>query len=501
MMRATTPSMAETGELLLAGNHDHDVFIIGGERRRPVADSGVSLVSDPATGQIIGHVPVGTAADVDVAVAAAKVAGRTWADSSVDVRAALLSSIAAGVREWREEIAGVITAEMGAPRDNARDVQTDLAADVFDSYARIVREFTWQEQIGGSLVVHEPIGVVGAITPWNYPLYLAALKVAAAIAAGCSVVLKPSDEAPLDAFLLAGIIDDAAAHLDAPAGLLNIVTGPGTVVGAAISTHPDVRAVSFTGSTGAGRTVSAAAAATVKRVGLELGGKSAAIICDDVTDLRETLEGALADVFYNSGQTCTACTRILVPTAWYDDAVSLSAEIARTWRLGDPALPGDHIGPIANARQYATVQRLLTEAENEGARLVAGGMPGPDDVPAGLTDGFWVLPTVLADVAPDMTVAREEIFGPVAVVMPYADIDDAITIANDSEYGLSGAVWSADPDRAVRIGRRIETGRVVINGGPFNVNAPTGGVKQSGNGRELGVHGLLEYLEVKVFQR
>lgn len=477
-----------------------DTLVIGGRHLPPAVERGVSEVLNPADRSIVGHVPVGGPEDVDRAVAAAAAAFGSWSGSTVTERAALLDAIAAGIRERREDLADLITAEMGAPYDNAREVQTDLAADVFSSYARIVTEFRWEEEIGDSLLVHDPIGIVGAITPWNYPLYLAALKVAAALAAGCAVVLKPSDEAPLDAFVLAEVVDAAAAKLGAPAGLLNIVTGPGTVVGAAIAAHPQIRVVSFTGSTAAGRTVSVAAAGTIKRVGLELGGKSAALILDDA-DLASALAGALADVFYNSGQTCTACTRILVPAERYAEAIELAGDVARAWRLGDPAEPGSHLGPIAHARQYDSVLRHLAVAEREGARLVAGGTPVPADVPAGLGDGYWVLPTVLADVTPDMTVAREEIFGPVAVLLAYEDVDDAVAIANDSEYGLSGAVWSADVARAIAVGRRIETGRVVINGGPFNVAAPTGGVKQSGNGRELGVPGLMEYLEVKVFQR
>ena len=484
-----------------ADTHARDTFHIGGRQVVPTVAGKLSQVHNPATGRVVGHVPAGTPADVDAAVVAATAAAQAWAASTVSVRSELLAAVATAIRDRGHDIAAVISAEMGAPWDNARDVQTGLAASVFDSYARVVREFEWEQKLGRSLVVHEPIGVVGAITPWNYPLYLAATKVAAAVAAGCAVVLKPSNEAPLDAFMLAEIVDEVAQQCGAPAGLLNVVTGSGAVVGAAISAHPDIRAVSFTGSTAAGRSVSADAAATVKRVGLELGGKSAAIVLDDIADLRATMASALADVFYNSGQTCTACTRILVPAERYDEAVELSIEIARSWRLGDPAESGDHIGPIAHARQYASVLRHLAGAERDGARLAGGGIPRPDDVPAGLPDGFWVLPTVLADVTPEMDVAREEIFGPVAILLPYTDVDHAVAIANDSEFGLSGAVWSADPERALQVGRRIETGRVVINGGPFNVDAPTGGVKQSGNGRELGVQGLLEFLEVKVFQR
>ena len=288
--------------------------------------------------------------------------------------------------------------------------------------------------------------------------------------------------------------------IGAPRGLVNVVTGPGGLVGNALSAHPDVAAVSFTGSTAAGRQVSIAAAETIKRVGLELGGKSAAIIAADVTDLRSVLAAALADVFYNSGQTCTACTRILVPAERYDESIQFSGEIAAEWKLGDPSAKGDHIGPIATRRQYATVLGFIDDAVADGARCVAGGRPTLDQIPVGLTAGNWVLPTVFADVDFDATIAREEIFGPVAVLLPYQDEDDACRIANDSAYGLSGAVWSATNDHAISLARRLRTGRVVINGGDFNIDAPTGGYKQSGNGRELGEHGLREFLEVKTLQ-
>ena len=369
--------------------------------------AGAVAVTDPATGEVVGYVQPGAAADVDAAVAAATAAGMRWCVSTPDQRAALLAHVARRMSERIEQFAAAITAEMGAPADNARDVQTQLAIDVFDSYATIVRTFAFEETLGINVVRYEPIGVVGAITPWNYPLYLAAIKIAAALAAGCTVVFKPSMDAPLDGALLAETIAAAAHDLGLPPGLVNLVNGSGSVVGEAISTHPGIAAVSFTGSTEAGRRVSAAAAATIKRVGLELGGKSAAIILDDGMDLESALAGALAGVYYNSGQTCTACTRILVPQNKYDDAVELGARLTRDWSIGDPRLAGEHIGPIATRAQYDTVAEYLRIGVAEGARLVAGGLPSEDQVPTHLRDGNWILPTLFADVSPGMTIERE----------------------------------------------------------------------------------------------
>jgi aldehyde dehydrogenase (NAD+) len=478
----------------------YDCLSIGGQWRPPV-DPAVAEVVNPATARVCGEVAIGGAADVDLAVDAARTAGLRWSRTSPQVRAQLLEAVAERIRLRRNEFAELITLEMGAPADNARDTQTDLAIAVFESYAKLVNEFEWEEVLGNSLIVHEPIGVVAAITPWNYPLYLASVKIAAALAGGCTVVFKPSIDAPLDGYLLVSTIEEVARECGAPAGLVNLVPGHGSVVGAALVAHPHVAAVSLTGSTNAGRQVSIAAAHSIKRVGLELGGKSAAIIVDDVTDLTGVLSGALADVFFNSGQTCTSCARILVPACRYDEAVELAADIASRWTIGDPRLGGDHIGPVATRAQYESVIGHLDAGLSEGARLVVGGVCPPDRIPAGMENGFWILPTVFADVDPKMTIATEEIFGPVALLISYEDDDDAVRIANSSIYGLSGAVWSEDNDRALALARRLETGRVVVNGGPFNVLAPTGGYKQSGNGRELGIHGLREFLEVKNIQR
>lgn len=486
---------------------DRRAFWIGGQWQDPLeGGAAFTPVIDPAAVRPMGRVPIGSAQDVAAAVRAAGAAFAVWGNSTPESRSELLLAVAAGIREREADFADVITAEMGAPWDNALEVQTRLAAEVFESYAEILDGYSWEERIGTSQVVREPLGVVAAITAWNYPLYLIATKLAAALAAGCTVVLKPSDDAPLDAFLLAEVFADTCAATNSPGGIFNLITGPGAVVGEALAAEPGVDAVSFTGSTASGRKVAAAASRTVKRVGLELGGKSACVVLADepdgsiVSDLDRIVRAALADVFYNSGQTCTACTRILLPDVLYDEAVALAAEEAARWRLGDPSVPGDHIGPIATAAQYDTVLSFIEQGVAEGARLVAGGKAAADDRPEQFSRGFWVLPTVFADVTSGMVIAREEIFGPVVSLMRYRDEEEAVGIANDSIYGLGGAVWCADRARAADFARRLRTGRVAVNGGEFNVFAPTGGYKQSGIGRELGVHGLDEYLEIKTIQ-
>ncbi|MFF0449855.1 aldehyde dehydrogenase family protein [Streptomyces sp. NPDC004609] len=483
-------------------------FWIGGTWQSPAGgpDGPHSVVADPTGREAVGRVPKGTAEDVSAAVTAARTAFPVWAAADVGLRRALLAMVAEGIRGRETEFAELISAEMGAPLDNALYVQTRLAAEVFESYAGILADHAWEERIGTSQVVQEPVGVVAAITPWNYPLYLIAAKVAAALAAGCTVVLKPSCDAPLNAYLLAEVFADVCPAIGAPGGVFNLVTGSGTVVGEALSSHPGVDAVSFTGSTGAGRSVAAAAAGTVTRVGLELGGKSARVILADepdgttVKDLGEAVRLALSDAFYNSGQTCTACTRVLLPDSVYQEAVDLAEEEAGRWTLGDPALSGERIGPVATARQYAAVPAHIDRGVAEGARLVAGGRVPQDRVPEGLDAGHWVLPTVFADVTNDMVIAREEIFGPVVCFLRYRDEREAVRIANDSIYGLAGAVWCADPLRAERFARQIRAGLVTVNNADFSVYAPTGGYKQSGTGRERGVHGLHEYMEIKTIQ-
>jgi acyl-CoA reductase-like NAD-dependent aldehyde dehydrogenase len=448
-------------------------------------------VENPATGQVIGHVPEVGAADVARAVAAARAAFEGWAGTSRARRAAALAALRDGLAARREELAGLITAEMGAPTRLAGGLQVNLPIQVIDGYLRLLAEEPEPERIGGSLVLREPVGVVGAITPWNYPVHQAVAKIAPALAAGCPVVLKPSELAPLSAFLLAEVIDG----IGLPPGVFNLVTGVGPVAGEALAGHPEVDLVSFTGSTRAGRRVAAVAAGTVKRVALELGGKSANLLLPDA-DHAVAVKIGVANCYLNSGQTCTALSRMLVHTSRYGEAVERAAGYAAGLPVGDPTDPKTRIGPLVSAAQRDRVLALVREGIAEGARVVTG---GPDA--AGLPEpGHYVAPTVLADVSPDSTVAQEEIFGPVLTVIRYQDEEEAVRIANHTRYGLTGGVWSADPDRALALARRLRAGQVDINGAGFNPLAPFGGYRQSGIGREHGRYGLAEYQEVKSVQ-
>ena len=374
------------------------------------------------------------------------------------------------------------------PLSLARSVQAGLPAMVKASYAKIIREFEFEEQQDNFVVAREPIGVVGCITPWNYPLHQVVAKVGPAIAAGCTVVLKPSEVAPLTSFMLAEIIDEVGL----PAGVFNLVTGYGAVVGEALAGHPDVDMVSFTGSTRAGRRVSEVAAATVKKVALELGGKSANVILDDA-DFEKAVASGVGNCYFNSGQTCSALTRMLVPRSRHDEAAAIAARVANGFTVGDPRTGKFKLGPLVSATQRDRVVAYIKKGIAEGATLVAGG-PEP---PEGLEKGYFVRPTVFANVRNDMTIAREEIFGPVLSIIPYDDEEDAVRLANDTIYGLGGGVWSGDPERARRVARRLRTGQVEVNGGRFNALAPFGGYKQSGNGREFGKYGLEEFLVIK----
>jgi aldehyde dehydrogenase (NAD+) len=467
-----------------------DSFFIGGEWVPAVGRAPIPVI-DPATEEQVSAVPAGEPEDVDAAVAAARAAFEGWAATPALDRAALLAAAADALEARTEEVALTISTEMGTPLAFSRAVQVGNPVRVLRTYADLLTSYGFEEQIGNSLVVKEPIGVVAAITPWNYPLHQVVAKVAAALAAGCTVVLKPSEVAPLSAFALAEVL----AEVGLPAGVLNLVTGLGPVVGEALAAHPDVDMVSFTGSTAAGKRVMAVAAGTVKKVSLELGGKSALVVLDDA-DLAKAVKVGVANCFINGGQTCTAWTRMLVPADRHDEVLELVREAAEKYAVGAPTDEGTRIGPLANANQWKRVQGYIEEAVAAGARVVTGG-PGR---PEGLETGYYVKPTVLADVAPGSTVEQEEVFGPVLAVIPYDTEDEAVAIANGTPYGLSGGVFSGDQERAVRVARRLRTGMVDVNGGRFNPLAPFGGYKQSGNGRELGEYGLEEFLEVKSLQ-
>jgi len=469
---------------------DHTALYIDGGWVAPAGQETIDVVN-PATEEVIATIPAGTPADVDVAVAAARRAFQDWAATNPEERAKYLLALHEALSARQEEVARTISAEMGAPTKLAIAVQTGLPLGVLKSYAELLSAYSFEEQVGNSLVVREPIGVVAAITPWNYPLHQVVAKLAPALAAGCTFVLKPSEVAPLSAFLLAELVDE----IGLPAGVFNLVTGTGPVVGEALAAHPDVDMVSFTGSTRAGKRVSELAAGTVKRVALELGGKSANVLLADA-DLPKAVKVGVANAFLNSGQTCTAWTRMIVPAEHYEEAVSLAAAAAEAMPVGPPDADGTKLGPVASAAQRDRVRAYIELGVAEGARLVTGGAEPPD----GLASGYYVRPTVFAGVRPDMTIAQEEIFGPVLAIIPYADEDEALEIANDSIYGLAGGVWSADRNRAVAFARRMRTGQVDVNGGRFNPLAPFGGYKQSGNGRELGRFGLEEFLETKALQ-
>jgi acyl-CoA reductase-like NAD-dependent aldehyde dehydrogenase len=467
-----------------------DKLFIGGKWVDSAGAETIDVVN-ASTEEVMGRVPEGTPADVDRAVAAARGAFESWSQTELAERAELIRAVAAGLAARRDEIAALIAQELGMPIVQSTGIQAGLPTMTFTSVPGLLEDVAWREQVGNSVVVREPVGVVGAITPWNYPLHQIAAKVAPALAVGCTVVLKPSEVAPLNAFILAEVIDEAGF----PAGVFNLVTGTGPVVGEAIASHPDVDMVSFTGSTRAGRRVSELASQSVKPVALELGGKSPNVILDDA-DLETAVTDGVAKCFLNSGQTCSALTRMLVPRARLDEAERIAATVADAYTVGDPFDQSTRLGPLVSDTQRERVRGYIRKGVEEGARLVTGG----EEPPAGHERGYFVRPTVFSDVRSDMTIAQEEIFGPVLSIIPYDDEEDAVRIANDSRYGLAGGVWSADEDRAQRIARRIRTGQVEINGGVFNPLAPFGGYKQSGHGRELGRHALEEYLQVKSMQ-
>ena len=470
--------------------HHHRKLYIGGQWINP-AGSGTIDVIHSGSEAVMGSIPEGTVADAEAAIEAARVAFDGWAATPPAERGAYLERVADHLQSRTEELAGMIAGEVGMPIKLARAIQVGSPVYHWRAYAKLAGAFRYEDRIGNSLVAREPVGVVAAITPWNYPLNQITLKVAPALAAGCTVVLKPSEIAPLNAFVLAEAIEAAGL----PAGVFNLVTGYGPVVGEVLASHPSVDMVSFTGSTRAGKRVSELASQTVKRVALELGGKSAAVILDDA-DFPAAVKATVAACFLNSGQTCSAHTRMLVPVHRYEEARALAAQAAQAYAPGDPLVDGTRLGPLASAAQRDRVIGYIKRGIEEGAELVAGG----PDAPAGLTKGFYVQPTVFGRVHPKATIAQEEIFGPVLTILTYSDEEEAVRVANDSPYGLAGAVWAANDERALAVARRIRTGQIDINGGQWNMAAPFGGFKQSGHGRENGVYGLEEYLEYKSMQ-
>lgn len=466
---------------------DTTSFYIRGEWVTPAAPRPMD-VHNPATGQVIGRISLGSQGDVDRAVAAARAAFASFSATTPAERIALLERIVAEYNRRAPDLAAAVTAEMGAPASLARDAQVPLGIAHFTQAIQVLKSYEFERRFGTSLVRREPVGVCALITPWNWPLHQIGCKVAAALAAGCTMVLKPSEIAPLDALIFAEVLDAAGV----PPGVFNLVNGDGPTVGVALCTHKDVDMVSFTGSTRAGIEVARNAAFTVKRVAQELGGKSANILLDDA-DLANFVPRGVQAVFMNSGQACACPSRMLVPRRLHDEVVRLAKASADATVVGDPLKDDTKVGPLVSAAQYERVQGFIRKGIEEGATLVCGG-PGK---PAGLAAGHFAKPTIFANVRNEMAIAQEEIFGPVLVIIPYEDDEDAVRIANDSQYGLSGFVVSNDIERARAIARRIRTGQVRLNGAGHDLSAPFGGYKCSGNGREFGVFGIEEFLEAK----
>jgi aldehyde dehydrogenase (NAD+) len=466
---------------------DYLKFYINGKWVDPVEPKTLDVIN-PATEESIGKISLGSAKDVDKAVAAAKAAFPSYSNTTRQERIELLQSIMSVYQKRYGEIAKAITAEMGAPAKLSQVAQAAMGIAHFNTNLELLKTYEFEQDKGGTRIVREPVGVCAFITPWNWPINQIACKVAPALAVGCTMVLKPSEVAPINAYLFAEILHEAGV----PAGVFNLINGDGVGVGAPLSAHRDVDMVSFTGSTRAGIAVSKAAADTVKRVALELGGKSANIVLDDA-DFNKAIAGGVMGVMNNSGQSCNAPTRMLVPAKRQDEAIAIAKAAAANVKAGDPNAESTVIGPVVSEVQYNKIQGLIQKGIDEGATLVAGGVGRPD----GLNKGYYVRPTVFANVTNDMTIAREEIFGPVLSILPYKDEEDAIRIANDTVYGLSGYVQSGNIERARKVASRLRTGNVHLNGAGPDLNAPFGGYKQSGNGREWGQFGFEEFLEVK----
>jgi len=460
-------------------------FYIGGQWVDPVELRTLDVIN-PATEQVGGKIALGSAADVDRAVKAARQAFATWSQSSRETRLAVFERILEQYQQRIGELGAAITDEMGAPDALANGFQVGLGVGHLNTAIEVLKTFRFEEQRGATMLVKEPIGVCGLITPWNWPMNQIAVKVFPAMATGCTVVLKPSEHAPFSAQIFAEILDAA----DVPAGVFNLIQGDGAGAGVALSRHPDVDLISFTGSTRAGVEIAKNAAATIKRVCQELGGKSPNIVLDDAA-FAEHVAAGVAAMMGNSGQTCSAPSRMLVPNARMNEAIRVAREAAAKISVGNPH-SNVTIGPVVSKAQFEKVQALIQKGIDEGATLVAGGAGRPE----GLTKGYYVKPTVFANVRNDMTIAREEIFGPVLTILGYGDVDQAVEIANDTEYGLAGFVAAADLDKAREVARRLRAGWISINNG-FDFNAPFGGYKKSGNGREWGEFGFEEYVELK----
>ncbi|HBD12304.1 MAG TPA: aldehyde dehydrogenase family protein, partial [Porticoccaceae bacterium] len=447
-----------------------DKFYIGGEWVTPEGADTLQ-VDNASTEEIIGTVPAGMEADVERAVAAAAAAFETWGMTTASERQAYLKKLHTAMEQRQDELGEVMSQELGMPLALAKPIQAGLPLQSVSNFIKILDTYEFEDHIGNSDIIKEPVGVVACITPWNYPLHQIMAKVCPALAAGCTVIVKPSEVAPLTAFMLAEMVEEAGF----PAGVVNVITGLGPVVGEALAKHPKVDMISFTGSTRAGKRVAELAADTVKRVVVELGGKSASVILDDA-ELADAVRGTVNDCYFNSGQTCAAHTRMLVPESKYEEAAKKAVEVARSLNIGKADDANAKLGPVISKTQQERVRSYIKKGVEEGAELLCGGPEQPDDLP----EGYFIKPTVFGKVTQDMTIAREEIFGPVLSILTYKDEEDAIRIANDTVYGLSNGVWSSNPDHAKKVARRLRSGNVIINGGAFNMMAPFGGYKQSG---------------------
>ena len=467
--------------------NNHQKFYINGKWVDPVTPATIDVIN-PATEGVYTQISAGSADDIDRAVAAARCAFDSYSQWSVEQRLELLERIKTIYQSRSADIGSAISQEMGAPVDLANSWQTSLGLDHIKSAIAVLKDFVFEKVEDGMILRHEPIGVCGMITPWNWPMNQVAAKVMPALAAGCTMVLKPSEESPVDSMIFVEILHEAGV----PAGVVNLVNGYGPIVGEAMSGHRDIDMMSFTGSTRGGIAVAKASAETVKRVSQELGGKSANIILDD-TDIAKAVANGVSYCMGNTGQSCNAPTRMLVPNSQMDVAIEAARAAAESIAVDDPAKAGNHLGPVVNKTQFDKIQGLIQKGIDEGATLVAGGIGRPEH----LSKGYYVKPTVFANVDNNMTIAREEIFGPVISILGYKDEDQAIEIANDTDFGLAGYVSSDNMEHARAVARRIRAGQIAINYRGGNSETPFGGYKQSGNGREKGRWGLIEFLEVK----